>query len=260
MKIVSLNIWGGRVYKPLLEYIEQLNGEIDIFCFQEIFDSPVSQFNNNGTKSNIFTEVSNILKDYDTFFAPTFTKYDTNEKVDYDLAFGQATFVKKTLNLISEETVFVYGKYDQTPPIFIEGIKDGLDLPRNIHLVKIRVADKDYLIGNLHGYWIPGPKIDTPQSIKQMEKVKQIFDEFNGAKILCGDFNLGPKTKSIKMLEDKFKNLIVEYKITNTRSKFHTRNEKFADYILVSPDVKINEFKVIDEQVSDHLPLFLDFD
>lgn len=260
MKLISLNIWGGRVYKPLIEYISKLNGEIDIFCFQEFFSSPISKFNNNGTKSNIYSEISEILKDYYAFFAPTFTNYDTNEKVDFDLKFGQATFVKKSLNLISEETVFVYGEYNITPPIFIEGIKDGLDLPRNIHLVKIKSKQGEILIGNLHGYWIPGSKKDTPQSINQMKKVKEIFDNFNGSKILCGDFNLSPDTKSVKILEENFKNLIIEYKITNTRSKFYTRNEKFADYILVSPDVKIKEFVALDEHVSDHLPLYLEFE
>jgi len=259
MKLISLNIWGGRVYKPLIEYVKQLNGEIDIFCFQEFFSSPISKFNNNGTKTDIYSEISNILKDYYAFFAPTFTGYDTNEKVDFDLKFGQATFVKKSLNLISGETVFVYGQYDITPSIFIPGIKDGLDLPRNIHLIKIKSNNKNYLIGNLHGYWTPGSKNDTPQSISQMEKVKEIFDNFNGPKVLCGDFNLHPDTKSVKILEEKMKNLIIEYKVTNTRSKFYTRNEKFADYILVSPDINIKDFSVLDEHVSDHLPLFLDF-
>ncbi len=259
MQLISLNIWGGRVHKPLLEYIKELNGKIDVFCFQEFFDSPINKFNNNGTKSNIYFEVSNILKDYRAFFAPTFEHYDTNEKVDFDLKFGQATFVKKSLDLVSEETIFVYGKYNHTPPIFIEGIKDGMDLPRNIHLVKIKSGNKIFLIGNLHGYWIPGDKHDTPQSLTQMQKVKEIFANFKGAKILCGDFNLRPDTKSLEMFEDEFKNLILEYKITNTRSKFHTRSEKFADYMLISPDVQINKFAVLDKHVSDHLPLLLDF-
>jgi exonuclease III len=259
MKLLSLNIWGGRVHQPLIELIKKYNNEIDVFCFQEFFDSPTGKFANNGIKTDIYTEVSKILKDYVGFFAPTFTGYDTDEKVDYSLSFGQATFVKKSLDLVSEETVFVYGKYDHAPTVHIEGIKDGLDLPRNIHLVKLRSNNKDVLIGNLHGYWIPGKKIDTPQSIVQMQKVKEIIAGFKGPKILCGDFNLRPDTKSIKMLEEEMKNLIIQYKITNTRSNLHARTEKFADYILISNQIKVHDFKVINEDVSDHLPLYLDF-
>lgn len=257
MKLLTLNTWGGRIYKPLLEFLKA-NSDIDIFCFQEIFQSPESKFSNQ-IKTDIYSDISKILKDYVGFFAPTFTGYDTEEKVDFDLAFGQATFVKKNIKLISEETVFVHGKFDYKPVVVIDGIKDGMDLPRNIHCIKVKADGKEVLIGNLHGYWLPDSKHDTQQSIKQMKKVKNIFTSFNGPKILCGDFNLRPDTKSIKMLEVDMKNLIIEYGVTNTRSNLHKRVEKFADYIMVSDDVRVNNFEVINKDISDHLPLVLDF-
>ncbi len=258
MKLLTLNTWGGRVYEPFIKFVKARSAIIDIFCFQEIFQSPESKFSNQ-IKTDIYSDVSKILKDYVGFFAPTFTGYDTEEKVDFDLAFGQATFVKKNIELISEETVFVHGKFDYKPPVVVGGIKDAMDLPRNIHLIKIKIEGKEVLIGNLHGYWLPDSKHDTKQSIKQMKKVKKIFSAFSGPKILCGDFNLRPDTQSIKMLEEDMKNLIIEYGATSTRSKLHTRVEKFADYIMVSDKVKVNDFEVINEHVSDHLPLMLDF-
>ncbi len=33
-----------------------------------------------------------------------------------------------------------------------------------------------------------------------------------------------------------------------------------VDYIFVTDDVKVNDFKVVDTDVSDHFPLVLDFD
>ena len=86
-----------------------------------------------------------------------------------------------------------------------------------------------------------------------------MFDSFKGPKILCGDFNLHPETKSMKLLEQNLKNLIVEFGITSTRSKLHKRTNKYADYIMVSEEIKINKFEAMDENVSDHLPLLLDF-
>lgn len=259
MKLMSLNVWGGKLYKPLIEYINNESTDIDIFCFQEIFHSNVSK-RTNGSITDLYSRISTELTEYIRFFAPTFTGFDTEKKVDFDLSFGQATFIKKSVDLISEETQFVYGKYDHTPPVEIDGIKDGLDLPRNIHLIKVKLNKKDILIGNLHGFWNPGSKKDSIQSISQSKKINNIFGDFKGPKLLAGDFNLKPNTKSLAMLEKNMKNLIIEHNITSTRSKYYKKTtERFADYILVSDDIVINQFEVINNEVSDHLPLVLDF-
>ena len=79
-------------------------------------------------------------------------------------------------------------------------------------------------------------------------------------KILCGDFNLLPNTESLAILSEDMKNLVKDFDITSTRSKLYTKPEKFADYILVSPDVSVKKFTVMQDEVSDHLPLLLEFD
>jgi endonuclease/exonuclease/phosphatase family metal-dependent hydrolase len=133
-------------------------------------------------------------------------------------------------------------------------------LPRNFHYVVVKNHGKEFLITNIHGFWKPGKKGDTKESLEQSDKILDFLKSFTGPKILCGDLNLNPETESIKKLEKNLVNLIAEYKVSNTRSKFYTRNEKFADYILVSPDVKVQDFKVMNEHVSDHLPLYLSFE
>jgi endonuclease/exonuclease/phosphatase family metal-dependent hydrolase len=85
------------------------------------------------------------------------------------------------------------------------------------------------------------------------------MDVTKGKKILCGDFNLLPNTESIAMLEKGMKNLVKEYGITSTRSHHYTKEHKFADYIIVSTDIKVANFEVLQEPVSDHLPLLLEF-
>jgi endonuclease/exonuclease/phosphatase family metal-dependent hydrolase len=61
------------------------------------------------------------------------------------------------------------------------------------------------------------------------------------------------------MLEDGMRNLIREYKITSTRTSFYPKTEKFADYFFVSPEVQVNDFQVLPDEVSDHAPLLLSF-
>ena len=259
MKLISLNTWGGKVYKPLLKFVKEQSLDTDIFCFQEVFDSLVTKFS-HGAKTDLYSDFTKNLKDFKGFYAPTFTGFDTLKKVDFDLAFGQATFVRKNIQVVSEDTVFIHGRFDYKPPKFMEGIEDAMDLPRNIHLLKVKLGKKEILIGNIHGYWIHGSKTDTSERIAQSKEVKKILDNYNGEKIICGDFNLSPDTKSLKMLEENMKNLIKEFDIKGTRTHHYKKtNERYADYILVSEGIKVDSFVVPDIVVSDHLPMILDF-
>jgi endonuclease/exonuclease/phosphatase family metal-dependent hydrolase len=41
---------------------------------------------------------------------------------------------------------------------------------------------------------------------------------------------------------------------------FYEKPEKFADYMFVSKGIAVRDFQVLPDEVSDHAPLFLDFD
>lgn len=259
MKLISLNIWGGQKHQDLLGFVKKLNGKIDIFCFQEVFKSNVNTFSSR-SKMNIYSDLEKILKDYKVFFAPTFANYDLNKKVNFDVLFGEATFIKKSVELKSEGTVFVYKKFNETRILMHKSYGEYWDLPRNFHYLVVKENGKEFLITNIHGFWRPGSKGDTKESLEQTDKILNFLKSFNCPKIFCGDFNLKPETESMKRLEKDMVNLIEKYRIQNTRSKFYARSEKFADYILVSPNVKVQKFEVLDEHVSDHLPLYLNFE
>lgn len=260
MKLITLNIWGGQVYKPLLAFLKENNNKIDVFCFQEVMKSSKSIFS-NGAKTDIFEDLKKVLTNYNYYLAvPILRGFDLKQKVDFDLQFGQAIFVKKGIKVVSEETLFVYGKDEPVVWWKIKRqTKKYLDVPRNMQYVIIQDEKKKILIGNLHGFWMPRSKGDTPQRIKQSKIIKKIFDPFAGPKILCGDFNLIHGTKSMNMLEEEMTNLVTHHGIKSTRSNLHKRRQKFADYILVSNNIQVNKFEAMDETVSDHLPLYLDF-
>ncbi|MEK9178786.1 MAG: endonuclease/exonuclease/phosphatase family protein [Patescibacteria group bacterium] len=259
MKLISLNTWGGKLHKPLLQFVGDQSLSTDIFCFQEVFDSPVTQFRSD-MKTDLYSDLKKTLKNFKAFYAPMFTGYDTEVKVDFPLSFGQATFVKKDVGIVNEETVFIHGKFDYKPEVFLEGIEDALDLPRNMQIVKIKLGKKEILIGNLHGYWRPGPKVDSQQSIDQSKRIIKTLNKFDGPKIICGDFNLNLSTKSLAILEKSLENLVRKFKIPTTRSHHYKKtSEKFADYMFASKEVKVKSFSVPTVVVSDHLPLILEF-
>ena len=93
----------------------------------------------------------------------------------------------------------------------------------------------------------------------QSQRIKKFMQAINSPKILCGDFNLRPDIESMKILEEEMNNLIKIFNITTTRTNLYTKQERFADYILTSPEIIINKFAVLKDEVSDHAPLLIDF-
>lgn len=248
MKLISLNTWGGIRHKPLLEFIKNKSIDVDIFCFQEVFPcSGIPKPILGEIRPDLFSEIQEIL--------PDFNGYHTLVQ-ESDVG-GLAIFIKKFFITNKNEHIIIFSDLNKTPD---ENNKDYFSMGRDLQRLEFSYAHKKYSILNFHGMWVATGKTDTPKRIEQSEKVKKIFDESFGAKILCGDFNLKPNTESIAILSKNNRNLIQEYKITSTRSSYYTKPIKFADYVITSPEVEIKDFKVLKEEVSDHLPLFLEFE
>jgi hypothetical protein len=74
-----------------------------------------------------------------------------------------------------------------------------------------------------------------------------------------GALHHGPKGPCFSALEDKMHNLVNLHQVSSTRTSLYKKEEKFAGYILTSPEVKTHHFAVLDHEVSDHTPLFLEF-
>lgn len=254
MKLISLNIWGGKLHKALIDFVHTYKTSVDIFCFQEVYDAPISKIIARGMVSNSFKKISQALPDHKGYFAPHLKGYDIGGKVDFELYSGIAMFIRKSLNVQEVNDIFIFrNKFD-----VLEN-EDFVTVPRNLQYARLKRNNEDYLIGHFHGVWFPKTKLDNPERIEQSRKITNFFKGNKGKKVLCGDFNLLPDTESMRIMEKDMRNLITEYHIPTTRNKNYVRTEKHADYMLVSKGVKINEFKTIDKEVSDHLPLYLDF-
>lgn len=258
MKLVSLNVWGGKKFSLLMDFIQTHSKDTDIFCFQEIFDTATEKVGSHGFRLNLLAEISKILPDFQPYFASCVDNYIAGAFLpnftNFDLSWGLATFVNKKITVSSCGDFFVFGKRDNFDPT------DLNSLPRNMQYITFAVDNEKFLICNLHGIWRKGRKIDHPTRISQSEQIKNFMEEYKDEKkILCGDFNLNIDTKSLQLLEDNMKNLIKEYNIPTTRSKLYTWGDKFADYMLVSDNINISNFQVPEIEVSDHLPMILQF-
>jgi endonuclease/exonuclease/phosphatase family metal-dependent hydrolase len=246
MKLITLNVWGGRVSEPLDTFLKVRSKDTDIFCFQEMYHKDPNP--EKDVRADLFVEMSAILTGFKAFFRPFLHDY-----------FGVASFIKGSIVIEEEGDTFVYKERGHDPK------SDGAaNEARNIQYVRIRIQGKQVTIINFHGLWNGKGKTDTEDRLNQSRRIVKFAETMKGPKILCGDFNLLPDTESLKILENHgMRNLIKEYGITNTRTPLYPRahlSSSYADYILITPDIKVNDFKALQDVVSDHAPLFLDFE
>ena len=167
--------------------------------------------------------------------------------------YGIGIYIKKEIPLLEEGEISIH------PSRSAPGEIDGHHA-RNLQWVKIKVEGKDVTVVNVHGLWNGKGKSDTPDRLDQSRRIKEFMDQVATPKILCGDFNLRPDTESLGMIKEGMNDLVYMHNVSSTRTSLYGKEEKFADYIFTSPEIKINEFKVLPHEVSDHSPLYLDFE
>lgn len=241
MKLISLNVYGGRIREPLFEFLKYQK-DVDIFCFQEVYhNAPDQLFALKGTPDfNLFSSLKNALTNHNAFFRPSIFG-----------CFGIALFIKKGIEVVAENSFPIFEN-----PNYIRGQGNHT---RVLQWADCVAQDKEYHIAHFHGHWTKDGKGDSPERLKQSRIVKKFIDTINKPKILCGDFNLRPDTKSLAILEEGMIDLIKTYNIISTRPRSYDKGERYADYMLVSSDIQIIDFKVLPDEVSDHSPLYLNF-
>ncbi len=258
MNLVTLNIWGGRAGRDgLIAFMEAKKDETDIFNLQEIWSAPYKELagmmaggiplDEHVTMHDALQTFSAICTDHVPYFVPMLLD-------DY----GLLMLVHKRLTVINHGEEYVYKEKGYRPD------RDGLDLghhARCVQYVTMREGDgTPFTVMNLHGLWNGKGKGDCEERFLQSRRICALANRLGTPYVLAGDLNLLPESKSLRMLEDcGMRNLVREYGVTSTRSSFYTKPNKFADYALVSSGVTVTDFRVLPDEVSDHLPLSLSF-
>lgn len=249
MRLISLNIWHGRRYQQIMDFISHNRRSTDIFCFQEVHNQRAGsvhavQENANGIVPDIYNRIQAGLRGFSGHLS------------------GEYSSLHERLAIMSAESIEVSGEGElllcRQKKVVVDG--NAFSEGSRLQWVSFECEDGQFTIANVHGFWVPGSKDDSQESILQSEKIIEFLRARDGATILCGDLNLSPQTRSIAMLDERMRNLINEYGVSTTRSSF-TPPEKgrYADYIFVSRKVNVKNFKVMKDEVSDHLPLLLEF-
>lgn len=251
MKLISLNTWAGRGGKDgLLEFFQRYEN-VDIFCLQEVWEGghEFAPSWGDGIDTTMITNIGKILKNHIAFFRPHYKDW-----------YGLAIFAKKSLDVREEGDLFVFKERQDAFITYDEG-NTTANHARNLQHMTIATDKGVRTIANFHGLWNGKSKEDTPQRLLQADNIMRFFKNVYNPFVLCGYFNLLPENESLKSLESiGMRNLIKDFGVTSTRSSHYKKPVRFADYTLVSKDIGVNEFKVLPDEVSDHLAMYLDFE
>lgn len=253
MRLISLNTWSGRGGNEALLNFFKKNKDVDVFCLQEAWEggesyAPIWASGIDAIDTKLVTNIKNSLPDHHCFFRPHYMDW-----------YGLAMFVKKGLNIREEGDIFVFKNRE-------DAFKDdeggtAINHARNLQYLAVETDKGLRTIANFHGLWNGKSKEDTPERLLQADNITRFFKNIKNPYVLCGDFNLLPENASLKNLEvSGMRNLIKEFGITSTRSSLYKKPVPFADYTLVGNDIKVNEFKMLPDEVSDHLAMYLDFE
>jgi endonuclease/exonuclease/phosphatase family metal-dependent hydrolase len=265
LRIVSLNAWGGRLYAPLMRYI--VDADPDVLCLQEVsrtVEAPTEWliYQEPGLelpqRANLFDDVCAALPDHDGFFFPAARGELFDGGVSLPSEFGLATFVRKSCPVIAQAMDFVHGEFSA----------DGWGehpRPRNAHCVRLVDYEDRYAvtIAQMHGLRDMAGKGDTPARVAQADALVELIGRVARAGerlVVCGDFNVLPDSVTFKALgELGLTDLVTSRGHTDTRTSHYLKQGRFADYLLVTPEVEVVRFDVVAEpEVSDHRALRLE--
>lgn len=265
MKLISLNTWGGCLFEPLITFIKDNATNTDVFCFQEILHAPDNSIDVKTPNTRLFSEITKVLPDFTGFFAAAQDNYESITNGSSEATLGLAIFVKKSYVINDKGDFFINNQRNSFVP------PDYATMPNNLSYIQFSIGGHLLTICNVYGVACPVNKLDSPERVFQSQKILDFVLSQPGEKIIAGDFNLLPNTKSIHMFEKNgFRNLIKDFNISTTRGSTIKKLkpelgtgkygwQEFADYTFVSFGIKPVEFSVPDLPISDHLPMILEF-
>lgn len=266
LRIISLNAWGGKLYAPLMPYLADAGA--DILCLQEVVRTPDAtsewMFYRDRDlelpqRANLFDEMARILPNHNAFFSPTARGdlFDADNRIIAS-EFGLATYVRESLPVIGQASDFIHG--DFSPHGWGPHPR-----ARNAHAVRLYdyAGDRAVTVVQLHGLRDPDGKGDTPARDAQADRLVELIERIRRpgeALVVCGDFNLLPDSRTFDWLSTiGLTDLLTTRGFADTRTSHYAKPGRYADYMLVSPEVDVARFDVVAEpEVSDHRALLLE--
>lgn len=233
IKVLSWNIWGGY-FVDLPGVISLLKKEnADIVALQEV------KSNGENQGKIIAKELGINFYDFRVF---------TTDRHDPSFSLGNSLLSKS--EFVSTESIFLSDISDYQ--------KDWETEPRGLVKAEINPGGDNLTVSNVH---LAYSKDFAPSGMRT-KQVKNLMNSVDPIRsILIGDFNSLPDSPEIKFIQTKFENSDpnLNKKTWRVRDKEDPdrklKPKHRIDYVFVSPDIKVIDFRVLGDYSSDHFPI-----
>lgn len=244
MKLLQLNVWMGRLTRQILPLIER--EQPDIITTQEMFSGDAIVRFPDGTFNLL-----EILKEQGNYEHSYFSPVCEFNFAGVKTGFGNGVLSKYPV--IAADTVYTHGSFHPDGNTF-----EWDQNSRNAQVVTLDIGGQPLHIANHHGYWEPNP-VGSEKTVKAMQVLADAVRKLDGPLLVAGDLNVDPGTPAMRVFDDWLEDLTGSHGVTNTLSTLGKLQGVAPDHILVSSDVRVKDFRVLDDLVSDHKALVIEF-
>lgn len=263
MKLISLNTAIFQANNShLFKFFKDQNA--DFVCLQEISRGLEDSVDKKYITIDPINKATTSLKYF--FYGPStvFSDFKVNNYHGAPFSFtfgGQLEFgnyTRSRFEILKAQNIFIENHFTYNIDLSRWPEEEYRAVLVTDHIVK----GKKLRILNYHGIW-SRDKLGSKRTLRANKLIYNLALQAEGEVIICGDFNLFPHTSPMKIFEKNLISLVDKFKIKTTRpasNELSSSKRNVVDYVWVSSGVKVNKFQVPDVEVSDHLPLILDFD
>lgn len=253
MKIIQINAWCGRLSGPLTRFLKAEHP--DIICMQEAFDPAAKFFEIFKDQYDFVNEIIGATGLEHQFFTPDWGFEMAGSKIDL------GNIILSKFPLSNFQAFHTYGKYH------MRSVTNAIANTRVWHACTATLPEgRSLQLANYQGYVAGMDSNGDKTTAKTLKKVREGLEKLEGPLIFCADLNINPDAPALRVLDELgLRNLTVEHNIPTTLSSMHRAPERdrlsvACDYIFVSNGVKVKDFHISDELISDHKALVLEFD
>lgn len=242
IKILQLNVWGGRIKDGLTNFIKE--GNYDLICLQE------AVWDRNHTKTlEYFMDTVDKIKEESNF------KYDTRSSqfgisiLNNIIHYESGNAILSKIPFKHSEEKILHGEYRFATNLdqYEQAVK------HNLYTAQKVILENGLTVINYHGYWQKDP-LGNETSVQCMRSVADMARNEDLPVVICGDLNVIPEAKAMREL-DFLRDLTAIHHIPTTLRNIRFKKNVPCDHILISNDLSYQDFTVIDAPVSDHRAL-----
>lgn len=232
----------------------------DVICFQEFYTDTTIKFNtikklkNLGYINYVFSKEL-VLRNSDEWGIATFSKYPiiSSEKIlkqKYKSFYGVLPY--KGIST----TVQYKNKNIQIINVHLQSIYFGKNDYKTItEITDIKNIDENNAISLIEKF-----KVAFARRAIQADELKKYLNTQKANFIVCGDFNDLPNSYTYNTISKNLKDAFIDNSVGIGVT--YNGNIPFLriDYMLCTQNVKVSDFKVVKNSISDHYPIVAYFD